>query len=97
MFGSIGAVLTNVYPNHAWQSWKFDRVSRAVGKDIDQQRNYVNWLKESLGIQSLDQFYNLTVADFKQQDGTLSISHLQPMTLIGIYQQVSRLFQTKKP
>lgn len=56
--GSLSRALQRLYPEYRWQSWKFrPRVSSSL---IQKHRNYFDSMALSLGIETLEDWYNYT-------------------------------------
>jgi hypothetical protein len=57
---SLIGTLKKVYPEHAWNEWEFQQVSRKFWSDLPAVREYMNWLAERLGISTLEDWYMVT-------------------------------------
>jgi hypothetical protein len=74
--GSLISALRAVYPDHEWLPWKFNTVGPGFWKDMNTQREYLNWASRSLGIEKHEDWYNINSDDFKDIDGTRGICSL---------------------
>ena len=43
--GSLVKALATIYPNQIWQRWRFSRVPDGFWNQLENQKNYVNWIK----------------------------------------------------
>ena len=72
--GSPLKFLQSVFPDIKWLPWKMAQTPQGFWRkdDIKQLENirfYMNWLKNILGYKSLDDFYKISIKDFKENYG----------------------------
>lgn len=65
---SVSKLLQNVYPHHTFLFWKFENVPRVWHK-MPNQILYFDWLGKQLGYKTLDDWYKVTVEDFRSNGG----------------------------
>lgn len=55
---SLFKFLRSAYPDYNWLPWKFnEKLSKAYWKDLQNQRQYFDWLGQQLGVQKLEDWY----------------------------------------
>lgn len=62
-------IKATTFPGHRWQRWKFTRLGRNLWADEKTVREYVMWLHDELGLQSLDDWYSVSKLQVKQLHG----------------------------
>ena len=68
--GSFYHALQSVYPDHKWLAWKFSqKVPQGYWNDINNKREFMNWLGKQLGYQKMDDWYNLHWKDIAKYGG----------------------------
>jgi very-short-patch-repair endonuclease len=67
--GSHIAFLQKVYPDYKWLPWLFKKVPQRYWKDMENRINYMKWFRDTTGIQTAEQFYELTREDFRRNNG----------------------------
>jgi hypothetical protein len=66
----LPAALKEVYPDHPWLPWKFDKTPRGYWADVTNQRRYFDWLRETTCPGAgLEQCYSLSAAMIKKNYG----------------------------
>jgi len=69
--GSPSKALEALYPQHKWMSWRFKQF---VGNEKKQSRkDFFAWLGQQLGLNNLEDWYNITVNDILLQHGGSTI------------------------
>lgn len=60
---SLYDLLRSAYVDYNWQPWKFsDTPSRNFWNDIENQREYFDWLGKELGVQKMEDWYQQTTS-----------------------------------
>jgi hypothetical protein len=80
LFKSYPAALMSIFPDHAWEPWKFRGFSLAKGHE--QLPKYVAELSSFLGVKKLDDWYQVTYDQIKQFGSPLTPSPLRMLSLI---------------
>lgn len=66
---SSSRALVTVYPEHDWMVWRFHRMPDGywdtVMKEKLEQQRIVDWLNVKLSIQSLDEWYRVSMAEIQ--------------------------------
>lgn len=52
-------MLSTVYPEYPWLPWKFAKCPDGYWDDINNQRQYMDWLGQSLGFKELSDWYSI--------------------------------------
>lgn len=68
--GSITTAMMDTYPDFSWKPWLFEHTPKGYWEDMENQKQYLEWLGKRLGYNSMDDWYKLTVVCIDQ----LSIS-----------------------
>ncbi|EGG15784.1 hypothetical protein DFA_10627 [Cavenderia fasciculata] len=69
-YGDIPTALADIYPEHSWKPWLFERFHPSYFYDsIENQRAFVDWLAQTLNITSPEQWYQVTTKDIKTNRG----------------------------
>ena len=58
-------ILSAVYPEYKWLSAKFKHSSKNVWKNVDFQRQFVEYLGKELGIKDISDWYNVSLRVIK--------------------------------
>ena len=53
-------LITNFYSNYNWLPWKFVQTPRRYWNDMENVKEYMNWLSEQLNIKTMEDWYNVT-------------------------------------
>ena len=67
--GSPIQLVTSIYPNYNWSTWKFHQVPRGYWKDIKHQKDYMDWLGKKLGYTMMDDWYKINQKDIYNNYG----------------------------
>ena len=68
--GSFYHALQSVYPDHKWLAWKFSqKVPQGYWNDINNKREFMNWLGKQLDYQKMDDWYNISVKNITNYGG----------------------------
>lgn len=66
---SLLAGLEQIYPEYMWHAWSFATTTHQWWKDRRNQRQYLDWLAETLNIQDQDEWANVSVEDLRRNRG----------------------------
>jgi hypothetical protein len=61
--------LAELFPDHDFKPWMFDRVPIGYWDHPQNCRDYLSWLAEQLNYKQLDNWYDVTLADFRNHFG----------------------------
>lgn len=67
--------LEEVYPMFTWYPWLFPNVPHGYWSEHSNQRKYMDWLGDVLGITTVDQWYDVKISQMKQNAGTGTLTH----------------------
>jgi hypothetical protein len=67
--GSPLTALRHFFPEYNWHDWLFERVSKTFWRRRENCQNYMSWLGEQLGFKKPEDWYRVTVKDFKRHHG----------------------------
>lgn len=67
--GSLYDALTELYPEHNWKFWMFRQTKRGLWDDQDRVLEYLRWLGDELGFQDYEDWYRVTVTNFRDNYG----------------------------
>jgi hypothetical protein len=65
--GFLYETLKEVYPEHNWQAWKFQRVPLTYWSNVAAQQEYFDWLYKTCGLKSMSDWYTISMRDLKQR------------------------------
>jgi hypothetical protein len=85
---SPSTALMTIYPNHDWKVWKFQKVPQGHWDHMENQREFFDWIAESLCIHSQWDWYKVTKTQIIQNGGESLLSYYQTSpsnALISIY------------
>jgi hypothetical protein len=68
--GSHGAALQALYPQYEWYPWLFTHSPSKFWSSWSNQRRYLNWVAEELGIETQHQWYSISNEDIISMQGT---------------------------
>lgn len=68
--GSITRALQHFHPQHKWYPWLFSRVAQNFWKDNLTRREFFDWAKEDLGLNSMEGWYDVTVDEIRKRGGS---------------------------
>lgn len=57
--GSIAKAISTVYPDYKWQLRKFSSIPHGHWEDIDNRREYMNWVGAELGVKEMSDWYQV--------------------------------------
>lgn len=67
---SISLLLTETYPSHPWEVWKFaSGVAAQIWKNPTHQRRFMDHIEQLYGFRSKDDFYKISVKHFAASNG----------------------------
>ena len=58
--GSTIRLLSAVYPDYKWLPWKFENCPRNYWNDINNQKNYLEWVAKELNYKNMEDWYNIS-------------------------------------
>jgi hypothetical protein len=61
---SLFAALRSIYPQFEWHTFLFHRVSSNFWSDMKNQRDYMDWTAEQLGIETQEDWYSVQLNSF---------------------------------
>jgi len=61
--------LQTIFPDHDWKRWKFKTVSMGYWTKKENQLEFFDELKETLGYHSMDNWYNITRTHVRKHGG----------------------------
>ena len=67
-YGSLSQALKSVYPQHHWLTWKF-HISKDNWNNKDIQRDFFDWLAKELGVNNLEDWYNVSIFTIRSYGG----------------------------
>jgi hypothetical protein len=53
-------MLEALYPEHAWEMWRFDKVPNKFWDKQPNQRKYLEWMMRELQLRGMDSWYFVT-------------------------------------
>ena len=56
---SIPKLVTSLFPNHKWQTWRFDSLPLTYWLNKANQQEYLQWLSDINGFKNFDDWYNI--------------------------------------
>jgi hypothetical protein len=63
---SLRNALSEAYPDHRWVSWRFSRVPSETWSDPANQKDFILWAKDQLGINNIHQtIFKLAATHFQ--------------------------------
>ena len=82
--GSPSKLLMSVYPEYNWILFKFDTVPKNYWDDINNQKEYLDWLGNQLNYKSMDDWYKIRGKDIEENGGKglLSKFNCSPTSLL---------------
>jgi hypothetical protein len=63
---SLYKLLADLFPEHEWHAWRFNRVPHGYWEDPSNQRTYLDWLGKQLGIKDLNDWYKIQMKDVQK-------------------------------
>jgi hypothetical protein len=64
---SLFQALQSVYPQYEWLPWNFIHATRSFWSKLENQRTFFDWLRGELGIQSMEDWYDIKLSDIRQK------------------------------
>lgn len=61
--------IISVYPQYPWLIWKFKTVPRGFWKEITNRRHFFDWLGVELGIETMADWYRISLTDIVENGG----------------------------
>lgn len=68
--GSPIRLLKHIFPDHDWKEFLFSSSPKGWWDDDANWRQYLDWLKEKLGFDSMEDWYIVTTDDFSRHKGS---------------------------
>ena len=56
---SLPNLLQNVYPDYTWLPWKFAQTPKHYWDLVQNQRKFMDWIGNNLGIKNMSDWYNI--------------------------------------
>ena len=66
---SLFDALNEIYPEHDWKFWMFRQTRRGLWDDQKRVLEYLRWLGNELGFQTYEDWYRVTVSNFRENYG----------------------------
>lgn len=66
---TVSAAVMACHPRYPWKEWLFDKTPKKFWKSTANRRRYMDWLGERIGVRQPDDWYAVTVNDFKAHRG----------------------------
>ncbi len=104
---SLGKALSTLYPDYHWKPWLFGKQQRNNQSAIDyrvphgfwseegNQREYLDWLAEELGVKTIEDWYRVRNEDVELRNGSGLLHYYESSlykALSNIYPGIYRLF-----
>lgn len=67
--GPLAKILMETYPQHLWLEWKFATVPKSFWTKLGNQQKFLEWLKEHLNINSMEDWYNVSYNEIADLGG----------------------------
>jgi hypothetical protein len=71
---SVQQALTDLYPEHTWLPWLFQRAPSGMWNKPEVRRQYMDWLGEKLNITAKTDWYRITMEAFRLHHGAGMLS-----------------------
>ena len=52
-------LITTLFPNHNWLPWKFSQVPKGFWSQIENQKQFIDWLAKELKIEKFEDWYKI--------------------------------------
>lgn len=65
--GSPARAVQEIFKEHEWLPWKFKQVQLGLWEDKEMQKKFFVWFGKFVGIQKMDEWYDIRVEDVCQQ------------------------------
>ena len=53
-------LLLSIYSNYNWLPWKFEHTPKGYWNDVNNIKEYMNWLSHKLNIKTMEDWYKVT-------------------------------------
>ena len=78
----VKIILKTIYPEYEWFEWKFDKTTQNYWDNIENQKDYMNWLFNHLEYNKIEDWYNLNANIIGNNNGSgllhkYSSSHIE--------------------
>lgn len=67
---SMHKAMSTVYPDHPWLPWLFVPITTGLWKSADIKERYIKWLSDQIGINKLEDWYDVTQDQLKEFGGS---------------------------
>ncbi len=69
--GSLLKTLQSLYPDYEWYPWLFAKIPKTYWSDVKNVKKYIEWLAIKLGMEKLDEWYNVSFAQIESTGGNI--------------------------
>lgn len=69
IFGDWPSVLRDAFPEETWHPWRFNSQLDQHWRERDNRLEYMNWLGNLLGYQEPEDWYGISLGDFRKNHG----------------------------
>jgi hypothetical protein len=76
-YGSPLQFMRSVLPGYDWIPWKFRQVPKGFWANVDNQRQYFDWLGNTLGFKVLEDWYKISREDIVKYQGAHLLTRYQ--------------------
>lgn len=86
---SIRKLVATVFPDHAWQPWRFTHARDDFWEEDSGRKDYMAWLAQTLGFTNMDGWYRVRCEDFTRNYGGPLIRRFNDSpiaTVMGVFQ-----------
>jgi hypothetical protein len=66
--------LSNVYPDHQWQPWKSNQVTKEYWTDTKHQRHFFEWLAAQFGVKQPEDWFFIKPSEIRKKGGDLLLA-----------------------
>lgn len=63
-------LVMSVFHEHEWQEWRFGKLAKGFFDDRNNARRYLSWLRDSLGFEGYEGFYNIKTEHLDKNHGS---------------------------
>ena len=67
---SADSAVMGLFPNHAWQAWRFHKAPNGFWKKAENCLRYLQWLANELGYHRPEDWYGIRTEDFNSHFGS---------------------------
>jgi hypothetical protein len=67
---SLQLLIKDLYPEHKWLNWKFNQTTIGFWENINNQKEYMDWLYKELDYKSMENWYSVSLGDFYNNCGS---------------------------